>query len=149
MEDALVDDYLKNYVEAFQTEKIKYPKKCTEDDKKRILREKFYTWALAIEKEKLYYFSLVYRQLTLIVTVPSENKKQKDFLGYEWSNRKGQEGIKIKQPGGKLYDANDRFARGTIACAVRNSFFGASTFFGSSFLASSLGSSFLDFLLWI
>lgn len=127
MEDALVDDYLKNYVEAFQTEKIKYPKKCTEDDKKRILREKFYTWALAIEKEKLYYFSLVYRQQTLIVTVPSENKEQKDFLGYEWSNRKGQEGIKIKQPGGKLYDANDRFARGTIACAVRNSFLGAST----------------------
>ena len=82
---------------------------------------------MAIEKEKLYYFSLVYQQQTLVITAPSENKEQKDFLGYEWSNRKGQEGIKIKVPGGKLYNADNRFARGTLACAVRNSFSGAIT----------------------
>lgn len=116
------DSYLKNYVEAFQSDNVKYPKKCTEDEKANILRSKFYTWALSIEKEKLYYFSLVYQQQTLVITAPSDNKEQKEFLGYEWSNRKGQEGIKIKQPGGKLYNANDRFARGTLASAVRNSF---------------------------
>lgn len=116
------DSYLKNYVEAFQSDNVKYPKKCTEDEKANILRSKFYTWALSIEKEKLYYYSLVYQQQTLVITAPTDNKEQKDFLGYEWSNRKGQEGIKIKQPGGKLYNANDRFARGTLASAVRNSF---------------------------
>ena len=80
-----------------------------------------------IEKEKLYYFSLIYQQQTLVITAPSDNKEQKDFLGYEWSNRKGQEGIKIKLAGGKLYNADDRFARGTLACAIRNSYSGAIT----------------------
>ena len=126
-EEVLADSYLKSYAEAFQEDSIKYPKKCTEDEKAQIRQEKFYAWALLIEKEKLYYFSLVYQQHTLVITSPSDNKEQKDFLGYEWSNRKGQEGIKIKQPGGKLYNDNDRFARGTLACAVRNSFCGAST----------------------
>lgn len=126
-EAILADSYLKSYGESFQEDSIKYPKRCTEDEKAQIRQEKFYVWALAIEKEKLYYFSLVYKQQTLVITAPSDNKEQKDFLGYEWSNRKGQEGIKIKQPGGKLYNADNRFARGTLACMVRNSFFGLMT----------------------
>ena len=126
-EEVMVDSYLKGYAEAFQVDSIKYPKKCTEVERAQIRRTKFYSWALAIEKEKLYYFSLVYQQQTLVITAPTDNKDQKDFLGYEWSNRKGQEGIKIKQPGGKLYNADDRFARGTLACAIRNSFSGAIT----------------------
>lgn len=126
-EEVMSDSYLKGYAEAFQFNGIKYPKKCTEEEKAEIRRTRFYSWALAIEKEKLYYFSLVYQQRTLVIIAPSDNKEQKDFLGYEWSNRKGQEGIKIKQPGGKLYNAEDRFARGTLACAVKNSFCGAST----------------------
>lgn len=126
-EDLMADVYLKGYTETFNAAGIKYPKNSTEEEKEKIRKEKFYSWALAIEKEKLYYFSLVYQQQTLVITAPTENKEQKDFLGYEWSNRKGQEGIKIKVPGGKLYNASDRFARGTLACAVRNSFSGATT----------------------
>lgn len=126
-EDLMADVYLKGYTEKFNAAGIKYPKNSTEEEKEKIRKEKFYSWALAIEKEKLYYFSLVYQQQTLVITAPTENKEQKDFLGYEWSNRKGQEGIKIKVPGGKLYNASDRFARGTLACAVRNSFSGATT----------------------
>ena len=126
-EDLMADAYLKGYAETFNAAGIKYPKNSTEEEKEKIRKEKFYSWALAIEKEKLYYFSLVYQQQTLVITAPSENKEQKDFLGYEWSNRKGQEGIKIKVPGGKLYNADNRFARGTLACAVRNSFSGAIT----------------------
>ena len=126
-EDLMADAYLKGYAETFNAAGIKYPKNSTGEEKEKIRKEKFYSWALAIEKEKLYYFSLVYQQQTLVITAPTENKEQKDFLGYEWSNRKGQEGIKIKVPGGKLYNASDRFARGTLACAVRNSFSGATT----------------------
>lgn len=126
-EQIIADYYLKCYAEAFQPDVIRFPKKCTEEEKARLLRERFYSWALTIEKEKLYYFSLVYQQQTLVITAPTDNKEQKDFLGYEWSNRKGQEGIKIKQPGGKLYNEKDRFARGTLACAVRNSFINAIT----------------------
>ena len=126
-EDLMADVYLKGYTETFNAAGIKYPKNSTEEEKEKIRKEKFYSWALDIEKEKLYYFSLVYQQQTLVITAPTENKEQKNFLGYEWSNRKGQEGIKIKVPGGKLYNASDRFARGTLACAVRNSFSGATT----------------------
>lgn len=120
------DSYLRNYAEIFQADNIKYPKKCTENEKAQIRKERFYSWALKIEKEKLHYFTLVYQQETLVVTAPSGNKDQKEFLGYEWSKRKGQEGIKIKQPGGKLYNADNRSAKGTLACAIRNSFYGSS-----------------------
>ena len=126
-EQILADSYLKSYIEAFKPDGIKYPQKCTEEEKALIRKKKYYGWALEIEREKLYYFTLVYQQQTLIITAPTDNKEQKDFLGYEWSNRKGQEGIKIKQPGGKLYNAEDRFAKGTLASAVRNSFGNAIT----------------------
>ena len=126
-DELTADAYLKVYAETFNAAGVKYPKNSSDEEKERIRKEKFYSWALAIEKEKLYYFSLVYQQQTLVITAPTENKEQKDFLGYEWSNRKGQEGIKIKVPGGKLFNSDDRFARGTLACAVRNSFSGAIT----------------------
>lgn len=124
-EDIQADAYLKGYGETFAWEAVKYPQRSSDEEKAQIRKDKFYAWALAMEREKLYYFSLVYQQQTLVITAPTENKEQKDFLGYEWSNRKGAEGIKIKQPGGKLYQADNRFARGTLACAIRNSFDGA------------------------
>lgn len=50
----------------------------------------------AIEAEKLYYFILAHQVQTpvLVITAPSDNKANKQFLGYEWSSRKGDEGIK-------------------------------------------------------
>lgn len=119
--------YLKGYVEAFRADSVKFPKICTEEEKEQILRSKFYDWAIAVEKEKLYYFYLVFQQRTLAIEAPSDSNRQKDFLGYEWSNRKGQEGIKIRTPGGSLYNSSNRFARGTLACAIRDSFSNAIT----------------------
>lgn len=48
-----------------------------------------------IEKEKLYYYLLAAGnpQQVLVVQSPDDKKKEKSFLGYEWSNRKGNEGI--------------------------------------------------------
>ncbi|EKG8184871.1 restriction endonuclease subunit S, partial [Campylobacter coli] len=48
----------------------------------------------AIEKDKLLYFCLSLNQEVLIIKSPSDIKEQKKFLGYEWSNRKGDEGLK-------------------------------------------------------
>lgn len=121
------EQYLKVYVNSFNDMTITLPKKCPEEKAKRIRMEKFYDFALEVEKDKLYYFALVREQRTLVITAPSDNKEQKLFLGYDWSNRKGAEGIVINTPGGKLYNKEDRFARGTLACAVRNSFAGADT----------------------
>lgn len=75
-----------------------------------------------IEKEKIEFFFLTYRQKTLTINAPSDNAKQKEFLGYDWSNRKGSEGIQIIKAGGKLYDDKDRFAKNTLASLIRQMF---------------------------
>lgn len=119
--------YFKVYTDAFLKMPLTVPKRLTAEEQIKYRQEKFYDWALAIERDKLYYFALTFRQQTLVITAPSDNKEQKTFLGYDWSNRKGNEGIVINIPGGKLYNHDDRFARGTLSSAIRNSFAGASS----------------------
>ena len=48
------------------------------------------------EREKLYYFLMADANpvSVLVIRMPSETKAAKEFLGYEWSKRKGNEGIK-------------------------------------------------------
>lgn len=86
------------------------------------LNSRFYDKVKQIEKEKLFYFGLVYNQKTLIITAPAETNAQKDFLGYEWSNRRGSEGIVIRHPGGQMYKADDRNDENTLAACVRESY---------------------------
>lgn len=86
------------------------------------LNQHFYNYSLSLEKEKLFYYSLVYNQDTLIISAPNENKEQEKFLGYKWSNRKGQEGIQIIKAGGFLYNAENRNDPHTIAGLIRNTF---------------------------
>lgn len=49
-----------------------------------------------MEKDKLYYFMLCESnpQSVIVVKSPTKTAETKKFLGYEWSNRKGSEGIK-------------------------------------------------------
>ena len=122
IEEASRMAYFKTYVDSFSTQSVTYPKNSSDEEKGRIRKERFYDFCLAIEHEKLYYFALVRSQRTLVISAPTDNKEQKEFLGYDWSNRKGAEGIVINVPGGKMYNANDRFARGTLASAIRNTF---------------------------
>ncbi|MDO4834883.1 MAG: N-6 DNA methylase [Clostridia bacterium] len=124
-------EYFKMYVSAFTNSadalkliRSKAYRDMNAEEKKAAFLSKFYTYTFSIEKEKLLYFSLVYQQTTVIVTAPVENKSQKAFLGYEWSNRKGNEGIQIITPGGKMYDDSDRTAEGTLANAIKRSFCG-------------------------
>ncbi len=100
-------------------------------DFKKLKAEKqskaFFDYALEIEKEKLYFFALVYKQNTLVVTAPNDNAEQEKFLGYSWSNRKGDEGIKIKSSTpqnscGLLYNVYDE--ENSIARYVKDSFLG-------------------------
>lgn len=121
------NQYFRVYADAFNMATVTLPKKCSEEEAKRIRMEKFYDFAFGVERDKLYYFALVREQRTLVITAPTDNNAQKEFLGYDWSNRKGAEGIVINIPGGKMYRHENRFARGTLASAVRNSFVGANT----------------------
>lgn len=63
-------------------------------DKDTLIHNAFLTYAREIEKDKLLYFSLALNQAPIIIKAPNDNKEQKKFLGYEWSNRKGDEGLK-------------------------------------------------------
>lgn len=63
----------------------------------KMLEESRYTlqFIREIEKEKLYYYLLTASnpQPVVVVQSPSDAAQEKKFLGYEWSNRKGDEGI--------------------------------------------------------
>lgn len=131
LSDLEATEYFKMYVASFADSaeaknllKTKAYKSKTAEAQAAAYLEKFYAYAHAIEQEKLFYFSLVYQQTTVIITAPADNKAQKEFLGYDWSNRKGNEGIQIITPGGKMYDDADRAAEGTLANAIKRSFSG-------------------------
>ena len=125
------DEYFKMYVDAFiaSTDFINKTKqksfsKLSTAERMDWYNNKFYDYVDEIEKEKMTYFALCYQQTTLIINAPDENKAQEKFLGYKWSNRKGQEGIQILSPGGLLYDENDRNSQTHISSMIRNSFLG-------------------------
>lgn len=129
MDELAKNEYFKIYATAFSESpevknllKTKTYKNMSEEEQTQIYLEKFYEYARLIEEEKIFYFSLVYKQKTVVITAPSDNKGQKDFLGYDWSNRKGNEGIQIITPGGKMYDDKNRVASGTIANIIRYAF---------------------------
>jgi type I restriction-modification system DNA methylase subunit len=118
------DNYFKMYVDVIANSSITYPKNATTEKKAVIRLNRFYDYALSIERDKLYYFTLAHNQKTLVISAPTDNKEQKTFLGYDWSNRKGAEGIIINKKGGQLYDDNDRFASNTLASLIRYTFYG-------------------------
>lgn len=118
------DSYFKNYAEVIANSSITYPKKATAERKAEIRLNKFYDYALSVERDKLFYFTLVQNQQTLVISAPTDNKEQKTFLGYDWSNRKGAEGIIINKKGGQLYDDSNRFASDTLAGLIRFTFYG-------------------------
>ncbi len=99
-------------------------KKLSEKEQKTEISSRFRAFVKNIEKEKLFYFALTYNTQTTIIISPSKNAEQKEFLGYEWSNRKGSEGIKITKAGGKLYNPDQRWGEDSISAAVRNSYYG-------------------------
>ncbi|AIF53544.1 restriction endonuclease subunit S [Pelosinus sp. UFO1] len=68
----------------------------------------FYQKVFEREQDKMLYFFLAYSQQTVLIKV-GEKQSEKDFIGYEFSNRRGHEGIKMyRDENGKattrLYD---------------------------------------------
>lgn len=129
IEEFQEDPYFKMYVNAFenssewknQTKKKSY-QKMAYDEQQKLKLSKLYTYIREVEGEKIYYFALIYDQKTVIIQAPTDNKAQVEFLGYNWSKSKGNEGIQIISPGGKLYNDADRRDDSTLAAAIRHSF---------------------------
>ncbi|ELU3363013.1 restriction endonuclease subunit S, partial [Campylobacter coli] len=88
-------DYRNAFRQTSDYKKLKESKIYKESKDKQDLEDKaFLAYTQAIEKDKLLYFCLSLNQEVLIIKSPSDIKEQKKFLGYEWSNRKGDEGLK-------------------------------------------------------
>ena len=121
-------DYFKMYYdELMQSTEIKNLikskkyKLLSKKEQKNEIKARFYSFAKAIEDEKLFYFNLTNNDQTIIINIPDD--KQKEILGYDWSNRKGSQGIKILSLGGKMYCDNDRNAQNTLAYIIKQAFY--------------------------
>lgn len=82
----------------------------SEEEKQQATESAFYDFAKAIEKDKVYYFILAYNAPcpVVLVNMPSGTSEGKKFLGYEWSDTKGNEGIKYLHIGkGKKNNDDD------------------------------------------
>lgn len=98
-------------------------KALSKADQTAEIAKRYLAFVQTIERDKLYHFCLASDQANpvLIIRSPSGTKEIKQFLGYEWSSAKGDEGIKlIEDANGKhittLYDGPDhanpmRFSR--------------------------------------
>jgi type I restriction-modification system DNA methylase subunit/restriction endonuclease S subunit len=99
----LETEMFKEYRKAFDTStdaknihKKKRNNNYTEADRADELQEAWLDFLRAIESDKLYTFMLAKSNPLPVVLMksPADNKTMKTFLGYEWSSRKGNEGIK-------------------------------------------------------
>lgn len=93
-------------------------------NKSQLEKEAFIIFARNIEKNKLLYFSLIHKQKTMIIQAPSDNKAIKKFLGYEWSNAKGAEGLhELGEPyTTPLYERENIENKNKIAYLIRQAF---------------------------
>ena len=82
---------------------IEYRKKIKAKNDKE-----FFEIVLEKEKEKLFYFVLTYPQKVVLIKT-GEKDAEKRFLGYEFSNRRGSEGIHPMQRGKHIEDCTKLF----------------------------------------
>jgi len=116
-ETILQSDFYKNYKEWFENlteiKNLKNKntfKKLSYEEQKNELEKNFYEKVLEIEKDKFFNFLLICDQSTLIIKTGKDNDTEKEFLGYEFSERRGNEGMfpvgnaKTVDEATKLYD---------------------------------------------
>nr|WP_314749861.1 N-6 DNA methylase [uncultured Porphyromonas sp.] len=92
--------------EAKRILKKKLTKKYTRESQAEELEKYILKATRELEQEKLYYYLLAKSngQPVLIIKSPADNLGNKRFLGYEWSSRKGDEGIKYVGSVAKVED---------------------------------------------
>ena len=124
-----ISEYARMYISNFNNStEIKnrrkapaFRKQSTSEQTKELTR-RFTEYVQGVEYEKLSYFTLTYDSETTIITSPTDITELKQFLGYDWSDKKGNEGIIILNEGGMMYDGNNRHNDTTLAAAIRASY---------------------------
>lgn len=92
-------DYQREFEKSADIQNLKKKssfKELTKEKQQVEIKKRFVAYLTDNEKEKLYYFVLASQnpQKVLIIKSPSKTTEIKEFLGYEWSAAKGNEGIK-------------------------------------------------------
>ena len=111
--------------------KAKRFKALKSDEQDAEIEKRYLAFVQAIERDKLYHFVMACDQPNpvLIIRSPTETKAIKQFLGYEWSSAKGEEGIKLtKDAHGRhltpLYDETNRDNTGKLNFSIAANFNG-------------------------
>jgi type I restriction enzyme M protein len=95
-------NWFDNLTEVVQLKDKKIFKEKSLHQQQAELDKLFYEKVFAREQEKILYYFLAYPQQIILIKV-GEKQHEKDFLGYEFSNRRGHEGIKMyRDENGKL-----------------------------------------------
>ncbi|MFY0685353.1 MAG: SAM-dependent DNA methyltransferase, partial [Balneola sp.] len=100
----------------------------TKDVQKAELDKLFFDKVFVKEQDKMLYFFLAQPQQTVLIKV-GEKQAEKDFIGYEFSSRRGHEGIKMYRdehgkPTTKLYDDDNPLNEEKANSYVYRSFLG-------------------------
>ena len=86
-------------------------KELNEEKQNEKIDDLFHEFIFEKEKNKLLYYFLTFNQKSTFIRV-GDKQAEKDFIGYEFSSRRGNEGIKIYKsddgiPSTMLFDEND------------------------------------------
>lgn len=92
-------------------------------DYQRTYGEGYVDKAITIEKEKMLYFLLAYHQKVVLIKA-GKGKEEKKFLGYEFSERRGHEGLHHLPSGTKLYDEADPLNPEKVSSYIYRAFLG-------------------------
>jgi type I restriction enzyme M protein len=135
LQNEMFKDYKADFDGLTDTKKLKEAKQFnakTKAEQQADLDKRFLKYLQDIEQQKLYFYLLTNSNPTqvLIVKSPSDNKEQKQFLGYEWSGAKGNEGIKYN--GGDtihdiltpMFDPKDRNNPDKVSYYIQKNFEG-------------------------
>lgn len=111
--------------------KAKWFKALTPAEQEAEVNKRYLAFVQTIERDKLYHFVMACEQpnQVLIIRSPSETKAIKQFLGYEWSSAKGDEGIKLIKDAHErhltpLYDETNRDNTGKLNFSIAANFNG-------------------------
>ena len=133
-------DWFNNLTEIKNLKNRKSFKNLPEEEQKEELEKLFKEKIRDIEKEKFFYFSLMFKQgreygdekwyelqKIVIARAPSKTEEQKKYLGYEFNKRRGFEGIEIYgdengKPTTKLYDDEDYDNPKKVSSYIRKNF---------------------------
>lgn len=135
LQDSIISAHLSEneifaeYIEDFKKSKyyndlIKRLRGVDDEEVEKQVNIELAHYCLSIEKEKFLYYSLTAEQQTVIIKCPSTKEEIKQFLGYTWSKKKGDEGLKeIENPyNTPLYERNNLNNVHKIAYYIRQNY---------------------------